>query len=163
MARFSLLVSTAFLLLAAPAPCLAQSEEKVPLDKVPKQVLAAVTAKFPKATLIGATREMADGKTTYEIGLTVDKQNLHALVTAEGKLTEIHREIEAKELPPKVAKAVEAKYPNAKWEGVEQQSNAEGMAIGFEVVVEVSRGQFVEVQLDANGAIRKETKLEPKK
>jgi hypothetical protein len=95
--------------------------------------------------------------------LTVDKQNLHALVTAEGKLTEIHKEIGAKELPPKVAKAVEAKYPKAKWEGVEQQSNAEGMVIGYEVVVEVSRGVFVEVQLDAGGAIRKETKLEPKK
>jgi hypothetical protein len=137
--------------------------EKVPLDKVPKQVIAAVNTKFPKGKVENATKETVDGKTVYEIGVTSEKQNLHALVSAEGKLLEIHREIEAKELPDKIAQAVKAKYPKAKWEGVERQTNAEGMVIGYEVVVEVSAGTFIEVQIEPGGAIKKETKLEPKK
>ena len=40
----------------------AADEEKVPLDKLPKAVLDAVKAKFPKAQLLGAEKETVDGK-----------------------------------------------------------------------------------------------------
>jgi hypothetical protein len=138
-------------------------QEKVPLDKVPQPVLAAVTAKFPKAKIESATKEIEDGKTLFEINFALDKQHLHAMVSPEGKLLEIHREIEAKDVPDKVTKAIQAKYPKAKWEGIEHQANAEGVTIGYEIVVEASKGAFVEVVVDPSGKILKETKLEPKK
>jgi hypothetical protein len=139
-------------------------EEKVPIDKLPMKVVDAVKAKFPKAVLKHASKDTVDGKVVYEIGLNIEKQHLHALVTAEGKLFEIHQEIDAKDLPEKVAKAVEAKYPKSKVKGIEQISDADGKVTGYEVTVEAAGGGMVEVTVDLNGNIKKENKVEePKK
>src|SRR2546425_900382 len=91
------------------------AQEKVTIDKLPKGVVDAITAKFPKAELKRATKETEDGKTFYEVIFNNEKMHLHALVTAEGKLYEIHRHVERKDMPEKAAKAVDAKYPKAVW------------------------------------------------
>jgi hypothetical protein len=138
-------------------------DEKIDLAKVPKGVIDAVTAKFPKAKLVNAARETEDGKQVYEIGIELDKEHFHAMVTAEGKLYEVHREIDVKKVPDVVAKAIQAKYPKAKWESAEQVSDAADKVIAFEVVVEASPGMKVEVRVDSSGMIRRETKIDPKK
>src|SRR5580704_6207604 len=79
--------------------------EKVPLDKLPKSVVDTVKAKFPKAVMKHAYKDTVDGKVVYEVGVDIDKTHLHAFVTAEGKLTEIHQEIDKKDVPAKVMKA----------------------------------------------------------
>jgi len=139
------------------------AQEKVDLDKLPKEIVAAVKAKLPKAELKHATKENDDGKVVYEVSITIGKQAMHAMVTAQGKLYELHKEIDAKDVPAKAAKAVQAKYPKAKWEGVEQITDPDGKILAYEVVVEAAMGAFVEVLVDPDGKIRKETKIEPKK
>ncbi|HYV40132.1 MAG TPA: PepSY-like domain-containing protein [Gemmataceae bacterium] len=141
------------------------AQEKVPLDKLPKEVTDAVKAKFPMADIKRATKETEGGKTVYEVIFNNDKLHLHAIVTGEGKLTEIHRHVDLKDVPATVVKAVEAKYPKAKIdEGVHERSDPNGKVIGYEITVEISAGNSVEVVTDANGKIEKETKLDaPKK
>jgi hypothetical protein len=152
------LYGTAIALAGASVP-----QEKVPIDKVPKEVVAAVKAKFPKADLKGASKEKDNGKDVYEIDIVVDKQAMHAMVTAAGKLYEIHREIDAKTVPDKAANAVKSKYPKARWEGVEEIADADGKILAYEVTVEAAKGAFVEVRVNLDGRIESETKIEPKK
>jgi hypothetical protein len=141
------------------------AQEKVPLDKLPKEVTDAVKAKFPMADIKRATKETENGKTIYEVIFNNEKVHLHAIVTAEGKLTEIHRHVEMKDVPAVVVKAVEAKYPKGKLEDhAHERSDPAGKVIGYEITVEVSAGNAVELQVTVDGKIEKETKLDaPKK
>jgi hypothetical protein len=138
--------------------------EKVDIGKLPKAVVDTLTAKFPKGMLKRATVEKVDGKVIYEVVVNLTKEtHIHAVVEANGKLLEIHRHIEPKELPDKVAKAVAAKYPKAKIEEAEEQANADGKIIAYEVVVELNATTSVIILLDPDGKIQKETKETIKK
>jgi hypothetical protein len=137
--------------------------DEVPLDKLPKAVVDTINAKFPKCVMKHATVEKVDGKNIYEVGLNFDKKHLHAVVAAEGKLIAIHRHIDPKELPDKVAKAVAAKYPKLKIDDAEEQATPEGKVTGFEVVVELNATMVIIIQLDPEGKILKESKETIKK
>ncbi|HVA49502.1 MAG TPA: PepSY-like domain-containing protein [Pirellulales bacterium] len=141
------------MLLTVDARALAK-EEDVPLDQVPKVVLEAVKAKFPGAKLTEAAKETEDGKTTYEIGLEHKGQEYSVSLTAAGKITEIEREIEIKELPKAVSDAIKKKYPKGKMEKAEEVTA--GGKTTYEVVVEASDDKDVEVTVDASGKILKE-------
>jgi hypothetical protein len=156
-------IGTLLLTIAMSLGTAVADEEKIPLDKIPQVILDAVNAKFPKAELKHASKDQENGKVVYEIGINVDKVHMHAMVTAEGKLYAIHRDVEAKAVSDKATKAVQAKYPKAPWEGVEEISDPDGKVIGFEVSVSVGEGRVVEVTVDVDGKIRKENKIEPKK
>ena len=130
---------------------------KVPLDKLPKNVVDTVKAKFPNAVMKHAYKDTVDGKVVYEVGVDIDKTHLHAFVTADGKLTEIHQEIDKKDTPEKILKAVDAKYPKSKVDGVEKQSDADGKVLGYEVTIQAADGSTVEVVVDTGGKITKET------
>ncbi len=95
-------------------------EEKVPLDKVPRAVLESVKKRFPKATLLKASRETEGGKTEYEIEIKDGETKIDVNFTPDGKITTIEKTIPAKDLPRVVADALKAKYPGAKYEIVEE-------------------------------------------
>lgn len=146
------LLTFSFAVLAVGAPAIAK-EEKVPLDKVPKAVLDAVKAKFPGAKLTEAEKETKDGKTTYEIGLEQKGQEYTVSATAEGKITEVEREVEIKDLPKAVTDAIKKKYPNAKMEEAEEVT-ADNKTT-YEVIVKNGKKEL-ELRLDAGGKILKE-------
>ena len=60
-----------------------KDNRKLDLDKIPKAVMDSLKAKFPKAEVKHVNKEIVDGKTCYEIGVNLDKQHFHAMVTAE--------------------------------------------------------------------------------
>jgi uncharacterized membrane protein YkoI len=72
------------LILAAPSRA---DEEKVPLDKVPQTVREAAKKRFPKAEMKEASKEVADGKTTYEITFKENGKNIDVTLTPEGTIT----------------------------------------------------------------------------
>jgi len=74
----------------------------------------AVKAQLPKGTLKRAVKMTETKKVTYEVVVNQEKGHVHAFVTAEGKLYEIHKHVDMKEVPDKVAYAVQAKYPKGK-------------------------------------------------
>lgn len=146
------LFRSAFVMLAVAAPVNAK-EEKVPLDQVPKAVLDAVKARFPSAKLAEAEEETEDGTTTYEIELDHKGQEYTVSATAEGKITEIEREVEIKDLPKAVSDAIKKKYPNAKMEEAEEVT-ADNKTT-YEVAVKNGKKEL-ELTLDASGKILKE-------
>jgi len=130
-------------------------EEKVPLAKVPKEVMDAVKARFEGAKLLGASTEKEDGKTVYEVSLTYKGHHHDVTVQPDGKIISIERTIPAKDLPKAVAEALAAKYPKATYKTVEELLKGDGKLHAYEVLLETAEKKKLEVVLDPDGKVLK--------
>jgi hypothetical protein len=114
--RYLAMTAVAAFILAAPVRA---DEEKVPLDKVPKAVLDAAKKRFPKGEVKEASKEVADGKTTYEVSMKENGKNIDISLTPEGSITLIEKEVAFKDLPKAVAATLNKKYPKAAYDIIE--------------------------------------------
>lgn len=141
-------------------------EEKVPLDKVPKAVLEAATKRFPKAEVIGASKETEKDKTIYEVELKQDGKTIDVTLTPEGVITTIEQQIDAKDLPKAVAEALDKKYPKATYKIIEAvyavKDGKEGLDF-YEVLLATAEKKELEVQILADGKIKAEEEKKPEK
>jgi uncharacterized membrane protein YkoI len=137
------------------------SEEKVPLDKVPKAVTDAIKARWPDAELPKqALKEVGeDKKATYEIEFKTKKDELEVTLTEAGEITLIEREMEVKDLPKAVTKALEDKYPKAQLKEADEVTKVEGKKeklAYYEVELTTADKKKLEVQVDPDGKILNE-------
>lgn len=133
-------------------------EEKLALDKVPQAVMDAVKKRFPKAELVEAAKETADGKTEYEVTLKDGGTKYDVMLTPEGAITLIEKMIAYKDLPKAVSEALEAKYPKATPKVTEEMTKVtdgkEAVAY-FEVLLETADKKLIEVEIGTDGKIIK--------
>lgn len=130
-------------------------QEKIPLDKVPKAVLEAVKAKFPKGELTGAEKETDGEKVTFEVKLLDNKRKFEVVANPDGKILAVEKVLEPSELPKPVTEALDAKYPKAKIKKAEEVTADE--KITYEVVLITADTETVKVILNAEGKL-----VEPK-
>jgi hypothetical protein len=110
-------------------------EEKVPIDKLPKAVTDALKKKYPGAELVSATKDTDGDEVTYGVTIKYKKQELDLTLTPEGKVLEVEREIEVKEVPKVVMDAAKKKYPKADFKGASEISRDDKVAeYQFDVV-----------------------------
>jgi uncharacterized membrane protein YkoI len=133
-------------------------EEKIALDKLPKAVMNAVKAKFPTAKLKGASKETENGKTSYEVTLTLNNANHDILLTPEGKITAIEKMIKVDDLPRVVANVLKTKYGQATIKAAEQISDADDKITAYEVQIVKADKKELEVKLDPEGKVLNEEK-----
>ncbi len=141
-------------------------EEKIAIDKLPRAVLDAVKAKFPGAELTGAEKEEEKGKVEYEVALKYKGHKYEVILTPEGKIVAVEKEIAVKDLPRAVTAAVETKYPKATIKIAEEVTKGE--KVNYEVHLVTADNRHVEVLLDPSGKVlheevQKEEKKEKKK
>jgi len=127
-------------------------DEKIPLDKVPKAVLAAVKAKYPKAQIVAAEKGDQDGKAVYEFDLKDGEKKWEVSFTPEGKFVSSEEAIKESDLPAKVQVAFKKKHGDAKVVGIEKETTGEGAEakVIYEIVIETPKGKL-EVQFDPEG------------
>lgn len=134
-------------------------EEKVPLDKLPKAVSEAVKKRFPDAKMLSAEKETDNGKTVYEVAVKDKGQNIEVTLTPEGDITEIEKQIEAKDLPKAAAEALEKKYPKATYKMIEEvikvKDGKENLEY-YEVLLVTVEKKKLEVSVTAEGKLTKE-------
>lgn len=128
-------------------------EEKISPDELPSAVRKAVKKKFAEAKVRGASKEVEDGRTVYEVELTVEGHAVDVTLSARGKILEVEKEIPASRLPEAVREAVAAKYPGAKIQKAEAITRGEDGPVRYEVVIKgevvlTARGKFVEADED---------------
>ena len=143
-------------------------EQKIDVKDLPKTVLAAVKAKFPEGKVTGAAKEEEAGKVTYEVALEDNNTKIDVAVSAKGKILEVEKTIEEKQLPKAVAATLAAKYPKAKIKKAEEivkydededgkkKAKADELEENektFEVVLAVEGKGDVEVKLSPAGKI----------
>ena len=132
-------------------------DEKVPLSDVPKAVLDAVKAKFPKTEIKQAIKEVEDGKTSYEIETKEAGRAIDLTLKPDGTILSVEKEVAVADLPKAVTAAIEAKYPRAtigkaelllEYEDGKEESE-------YEVAVTTADKQEVEITLTPEGKIVK--------
>ena len=86
----------------------------VDLKVLPEAVLAAFKAAYPKAEIKGASKEVENGATQFEIESVDGKLNRDLLYTPEGKVIEFEETTAPENLPEAVQKTLAKDYPGAK-------------------------------------------------
>src|SRR5262245_54758626 len=86
-----------------------KTDKPADLDKIPKAVMAALKAKFPKAEIDKWTKE----KDEYDIEFKQEGRKFEADIKEDGTIVNWEKAIAAKDLPEAVTSAVEKKYPKS--------------------------------------------------
>jgi len=136
-------------------------EEKIALDKLPKAVTDAVKKKFPDAELKSAEIEKENGKDVYEVVIKYKDQAIEVVLTPEGKIIAVEKEMAAKDLPKAVTEAIDSKYAKATIKKVEELTKDD--KVTYEVVLSTADKKIVIVEFDAKGKVVQEEKKEEKK
>jgi hypothetical protein len=123
-------------------------EQKVERKDVPAAVLAAFAKAYPKATAKGFSREVAEGKTYYEIESLEGKIARDVTFSPDGTLVEVEEAMDFAALPRAVQDAFRAKYPNTRVELAEKKTK--GGQVAYEIHFLVN-GKEEEMVLDAAG------------
>lgn len=74
------------------APALVYADDDIAVDKLPKEVRAAIDERFPGAELLSAERDKDDGKVEYEVELRHKGQRYEVDVTEDGRIKDVDRE-----------------------------------------------------------------------
>jgi hypothetical protein len=136
-------------------------EEKIDLDKLPREVVDAVKKKFPDGKLTGAEKVTEGKKISYEVNLTNKDDKIELVVSAEGKILAMERVLPAKDLPKAIADAIEKKYPRSTIKTAEEVSK-EDKVTAYEAVIVTEDKKTLEVTFDPSGKFVGEEKIEPK-
>jgi uncharacterized membrane protein YkoI len=128
-------------------------EEKIPLSKVPKEVLAAAKKKFPDAKVLQVSKEKEGNDYVYEVALDNNGQKIDMSFKPDGTIIEIEKTIPFKTLPEAVIKTLKAKYPRATFPKAEEVTKGETVA--YEVIVATADKKKFEVVLSPEGKIVK--------
>lgn len=134
----------------------AADEEAVPLDKVPKALLDSVKARFPDAKLLAAGKELDEGKLVYEVTIKDGEHKIDVMLRPEGQIFLIEKAIAARDLPKAIDRAIQAKYPGAKYEVVEEMTEVEKKKetlAYYEVLLAHGDKQRTEVKVSVAGKI----------
>jgi uncharacterized protein (TIGR03067 family) len=129
-------------------------------EELPKSVAKALKEKFPDATYDGIEEAIQNDKVEfYSVALTYKDQEFEVECAADGAFRSISKEIEAEDLPEKVSKALEAKYPKATYDSIGEVSKDDKVAY-YTVELTTSADKEVELMIDPSGKFVEEEKID---
>ena len=134
-------------------------------DEIPKKVMDALKAKFPKAEIRKWTKEKENDKVIYDIEFKQDGKNFEADIFEDGTYQNWEKAIEAKDLPKAVRDAVDKKYPKATLKEVmevNEVKDGKDKLEGYEIVLETADKKEIEVMVAPDGKILEDSSDEKK-
>ncbi len=141
----------------------APKAEKIALDKVPAPIMKAVNTRFPGAKLRSVEKEVEDGKVVFDIELTQNGKKYEMDIKEDGTVIEIEKEVAVKDLPQTVTETLKKQYPKATIKEIMEINKVNGAQETpdhYEVVLEMSDGRSVEVEVSLTGKLLKAGKAE---
>src|SRR5262249_61964657 len=100
--------------------------EKIAPDKLPKVIMDAIMARFPKAEITSAEKEKEGDKVVYDIELKHEGRKYEMDIQEDGTVIEIEKEIALKDVPKAITDAIEAKYPKSTVKEVMEVNKVKG-------------------------------------
>lgn len=137
-----------FACLLATVPALAQ-EKKLQKSDLPAAVQKTADEQSKGATVKGYSSEKEDGKTIYEVQLTVNGKNRDVSIDATGVVIEIEDAVEMSSLPAAVQDGLKKKAGTGKIISVEALTK-KGKLVAYEAVVQEGTKKH-EVQVGPDG------------
>ena len=135
-------------------------EEAVPPDKIPKAVMDALLAKFPKAKIDKCTKAKEGDDVVYDIEFKQEGRKCEADIKENGTYINYEKAIEAKDLPKAVRDAIEKRYPKATLKEIMEETEVKGKdekLSAYEVVLVTADKKDVEVRVSPDGKILEDT------
>lgn len=120
------------------------------VDKVPQKVKTSFAEKFPTAKKVKWNKE---SETEWEAEFEMSNIQYSANFMADGTWKETEHEIDEKEIPAVVKKALSTHFSGYETEEAEISETAKGMVYEFEI----EKGETeIEVAIDASGKVVKQ-------
>jgi uncharacterized membrane protein YkoI len=138
-------------------------DKKISLDKVPKAVMTAVKDRFPGADITSVEKETENGEVIYDFELKHDGRKYEMDIKENGTITEIEKEVVAKDVPEAVTNAVKAKFPGATITEVMEVNKVKGKEETpdhYEVNLTTADNKKMEVEVSLDGKKVKAEKAE---
>jgi len=154
--RHSVVLLGAFALFVFVGTAVRADEEAVPVDKIPKAVMDALLAKFPKAKIDKCTKAKEGDDIVYDIEFKEGDRKCEADIKENGTYINYEKAIAAKDLPKAVKDAIEKRYPKAKMTEIMEETEVKGKdekISAYEVVLETADKKEVEVRVSPEGKI----------
>jgi Putative beta-lactamase-inhibitor-like, PepSY-like len=148
------LIGCALLGLVMILPSVRADDEKVPLDKVPAQIMTAVKGRFPGSTLTSVTKEKANNEVVFDVELKHEGRKYEMDIKENGTILEIEKQVDQKDLPAVVAKALEDKYPKATIEEIMEVNKVTGKEEKpdhYEITITTADKKKLEVEVSLDG------------
>lgn len=146
-------------LLCATWPARAQEEKKLSPKELPAVVQAAFHKAYPDAKITGASTEVENGETVYEVESIDGKLSRDLLYSQDGTCVLIEETIPLKSIPEPVKASLKKEMGKGKVQKSEKVTKGE--SISYEFVI-VKGKETSEVVIDLSGKIVKSTKKSAK-
>lgn len=133
-----------------------KAKDDLELDKIPKVVMDALNAKFPKAEIHKWVEEKEGDIVVYDIEFKREGRKFEVDIKEDGTIHNWEKEIADKDLPEAVKKAVETKYPKSTIKEIMEitaVNNGKDALEGYEIVLETADKKDVEVTVAPDGII----------
>lgn len=135
-------------------------EEAVSQDKIPKVVMDALLARFPRAKIDQCTRAREGDDIVYDIEFRQEGRKCEADIKANGAYINFEQAVESKDLPKSVSSAIRKRYPKSTLKEIMEEREVKGTEerlSAYEVVLETSNKGEVEVRVSPQGRILEDT------
>jgi hypothetical protein len=135
-------------------------EEAVAQDKIPKAVMDALLAKFPKAKIAKCSKAKEGDDVVYDIEFKQEGRNCEADIKENGTYINYEKAIAAKDLPRAVLAAIEARYPKSTLKEIMEETEVKGKdekLSAYEVVLVTADKKEEEVRVSPDGKILEDT------
>jgi hypothetical protein len=135
-------------------------EEVVPPNRIPKTVMDALHARFPRARIDKSTRANEENEVVYDLEFTEDGRKCEADIRENGTYINYEKAIPASDLPTAVRAAIDRRYPNATLNEVMEETEVSGKVerlSAYEVVLVTAGRKEVEVRVSPDGKILEDT------
>lgn len=134
----------------------ARGQDKPDLGKIPKKVMDALKAKFPKAEIAKWTKEKEGDDVVYDIEFKQQGRKFEADIKEDGAFHNWEKEIAAKDLPKTVKTALDKHYPKAVLKEVMEINavkNGKDELEGYEIVLQTAANQPAEITIAPDGKV----------
>lgn len=153
-ARCRNLLSAAVVAMFVLAGSVARADDKE--KEIPKKVMDALKAKFPKAVIDKWTKEKEGDAVVYDIEFKENGRKCEADIKEDGTIVNYEKEIAVKDLPKAVVETVEKKYPKATLKDIMEVTEVKGTEEkleGYEITLVTADKKEVEVVIAPDGKV----------
>src|SRR5215470_17737883 len=131
-------------------------EKKINRSDLPAAVEKTVAEQSKGATVKGFSKEVEDGKTIYEVELTVNGHGKDIAMDAQGNVVEVEEEVDMASLPPAVKDGLTKAAGKGEISKVETLTK-KGKLVAYEAVVKTgSKESEIQVGLDGKKLVHPE-------
>jgi hypothetical protein len=127
-------------------------EERIKPQELPKEVVAGLKQKFPKAEITGAEQGKEDGKQIFEISIKAENYSADVTLDPNGKILGVEKALSDSARPKALMKALEAKYPHATVKLIEEVWDEDKMT-GYEATIVTADKKHLELDFDPQGKL----------